>query len=287
MTTRRSLTIAAAAMLSVAVAGLDRSAAAHDGETIERLSADGGTIKLGFRTDAAPFASLVDDEPVGYSVDLCRAAGEAVQRSMIDQAIAIEFVPVAAEERFEALADGAIDILCGATTITLDRRRTMDFSLLTYVTGGVLLVPKSEEVFGDVASTVGVLSGTTSESSLNRILAFSGRAVDVVPVESHDDGLGLLQAGDVDAYFGDRVLLAQMMADAPGVFTISEAVQTFEPYALAMRRGEDALRLLVDRALARLYRTGDIYDIHEAAFGDRNPPREVAAIFEMMALEDE
>lgn len=262
-------------------------AAADEVDTVARLKADGGSLKLGYRTDAAPFAANVDGEPVGYSVDICKAVGESVARAMIDQTITLDFVPVPADERFDALSDGRIDLLCGATTITLDRRKSMDFSLLTYVTGGVLLVRKSEEVFGDVVSKIGVLSGTTSESALNRILAFSGQAVDVVPVDSHDAGLSLLKDAELNAYFGDRALLLGMMADNRGAFTISEEVQTFEPYALAMRRGEDDLRLLVDRAIARLYRSGDIYRIHEDAFGERTPSREVSAIYEMMSLEDE
>ena len=275
-----------AAALLVAAIVPSGAAIAEELGTVERLRDGGGALTLGYRTDAAPFAYEGEVGPQGYSVEICRAVGAAVARAVAGQAVEIVFKPVSAQDRFNALASVEIDILCGATTITMERREAMDFTLLTYVTGGVLLVRKAEHVFGGVASKIGVLEGTTSESALNRILALSGEAAEVVTVASHDEGAAALQDGALNAYFGDRALLARMMSDNPGAFSISEEVRTYEPYALAMRRGDSELRLLADRAIARLYRDRGIYEIHETAFGAGEPPAQVGAMYEILSLND-
>ena len=47
---------------------------------------------------------------------------------------------------------------------------------------------------------------------------------------------------------------------------VAEQVLTLEPYALALRRGDNDFRLAVDRALSRIYRSGEIVEIFSALF---------------------
>lgn len=281
-----ALALATAGLGAALSAGPDVALAEEVPGAIERIEAGDNTLRLGYRTDAAPFSSQIDDKPVGYTVEICDAIGDTIARLFPDRPVRAVFVPVAAEDRFDALKAGEIDLLCGATTVTIDRRRRMDFSLLTFVTGGALLVRKTEDVFGGVASTIGVLGGTTSESALNRILSFSGDAAEIRTVESHDDGVEKLKSGALNGYFSDRALLDQMMASNPGEFSISEELLTFEPYALAMRRGDDELRLATDETIARLYRTGAILQIYNSHF-EGSPPPELDEIYRMLALPDD
>src|SRR5215208_5529523 len=84
-----------------------------------------GELRIGYRDDAEPFSYRnVQGQAAGYSVDLCRAVAQ-----------------VAATDRFAAVADGKVDLLCEATTVTLDRRSELDFSLLTFATGATLIYP--------------------------------------------------------------------------------------------------------------------------------------------------
>jgi ABC-type amino acid transport substrate-binding protein len=89
-----------------------------------------------------------------------------------------------------------------------------------------------------------------------------------VPVESHEDGLAKLQAGEIKAYFADRAILVWLLlySGAEGLW-LSERQFSYEPYALALARGDDEFRLLVDATLATLYRSGAIDRIFTAAFG--------------------
>ncbi len=47
---------------------------------------------------------------------------------------------------------------------------------------------------------------------------------------------------------------------------------TVEPYALALARGDDDFRLAVDRALSRIYRSGEIIQIFARSFGPGAAP---------------
>lgn len=79
-----------------------------------------------------------DGDPAGYSIDLCRHIATEVEKK-IGSDIKVEYVAVTAEDRFEALKDNKIDILCGPTTKTLSRGKLVDFTQLTLVTGASLM----------------------------------------------------------------------------------------------------------------------------------------------------
>jgi putrescine:ornithine antiporter len=51
---------------------------------------------------------------------------------------------------------------------------------------------------------------------------------------------------------------------------------TFEPLALALPRGDEDLRLIVDRTLSRLYRSGDVNAVYAGWFG---PPDSITLDF--------
>ena len=67
---------------------------------------------------------------------------------------------------------------------------------------------------------------------------------------------------------------------APGKLKLSDQQFTFEPYALALARGDDDFRLLIDRTLAQTYRSGRIDVVFKSAFGDNaNPTPALRALY--------
>jgi len=237
---------------------------------------DSGVFKIGYRTDAAPYAYKNPlGEAAGYSVDLCRAIAVEVKKTLKLNEISIKYVPVTAENRFKAVQDGRIDILCGATTATLSRRELVDFSLGTFIDGAsVMLLADGPGGFEDLTGkSVGVRGGTTTEQGLRETLKELAVDAKVVPVKSHDDGLKRLEKGDVSAYFADRGILLYLAAGSsdPENLRVVEDYYSFEPYALATRLGDEKFRLLVDRTLSRLYRSGRIVPIFRNSFGNAEP----------------
>ena len=67
----------------------------------------------------------------------------------------------------------------------------------------------------------------------------------------------------------DQVVLIGLALTNKGTekFSIAEQVFSFEPFALAVRRNDSVFRLIADRTLSRLNRTGQISPIYGKWFG--------------------
>jgi ABC-type amino acid transport substrate-binding protein len=277
-------------MISLVVAALlllIQSAAAG---TLERAKAD-GVFRIGYRTDAQPYSySTNAGLPAGYIVDLCREVAAAVKKKVDRPDLRIEYVAVSAENRFAAVRDGRVDILCDPTSMTLSRREMVDFSLMTFVDGAsVLYKADGPQTFEDlVGKKVGVRGGTTTEQALRETLSRLKLGAEVVAVKDHGDGLKQLINGELAAYFADRAILAFLLLKS----TVSDQLRladeyfSHETYALALPRDDDAFRLLVDRTLAGLYRSGGIVPIFNKNFGNIPPSTIIKAMFVLNSLPD-
>jgi ABC-type amino acid transport substrate-binding protein len=118
-----------------------------------------------------------------------------------------EYVLVSSEQRFQAVRDGRIDILCDPSSVTLARREMVDFSLPTFLDGASVLSRSIRPVqrFEDLAGKrVGVLAGTTTEQVLHKSLDDLGLRATIVPVSDHRAGVDLLSGDKLDAYRRSR-----------------------------------------------------------------------------------
>lgn len=252
-------------------------------QTLDRV-ARGEPFRIGYRQFAPPYSYAgANGQAAGYIVDLCREVADGVKRAMRLPAMAVEYVKVTAEDRFEAVRDGRIDVLCEPTSMTMSRRALVDFSLPTFLDGaGVVTrgtpVKALEELKG---KKVGVLRGTTTEENLRSTLGQMRVPVEIITVTDHPDGLRQLADGKLDAYFGDRGILNYLIANSPygNRLSLSDQYFTFETYALALPRGDQTFRLVVDTTLADLYRTDRIRDIYARSFGKFPPDQFLNALF--------
>ncbi|MEC9431418.1 MAG: amino acid ABC transporter substrate-binding protein [Pseudomonadota bacterium] len=282
---RGAAALALAALGIGAVAAPGPAAADVMAEIVAR-----GALRLGYRLDAPPF-SYVDDagRPAGLAVRLCETAAPGIaQAAGAPAGLPVEWVPVIAATRFEALAEGRIDLLCGPTTQTLKRRETLDFSIPYFVDGaGIVFRKGGAERLADLTDDpVGVLRGTTTETLARGVLADLAPQARLVLFDSHVEGLGALQKGEIEAYLGDQsILLYQLGRLRPTVQpVIARRMLSREPYALAMRRGEAGLRLAVDRELSRIYASGAIWEMIGDALGKVQISPEIEAIYEVVTI---
>jgi polar amino acid transport system substrate-binding protein/glutamate/aspartate transport system substrate-binding protein len=230
------------------------------------------TIRLAVRDDAPPF-SYKDrtGEPAGFMVDLCRAVVKHLASDLGLGEVKIVYVPVTAADRFDAIKGGKADLLCEPTSETLSRRGQVDFSIPTFVDGASMMVKADgPSEFGALADKkIGVLAGTTTEQSLRAALETTGLKADVVLARTHEEGINMLDAGDITAYFADRAILGYLvdMSREPDKLRIADQYLSIEPYALALPRGDSDFRLAIDRALSRIYKSGEIETVFASAFG--------------------
>jgi ABC-type amino acid transport substrate-binding protein len=153
----------------------------------------------------------------------------------------------------------------------------VDFSLPIFVDGGGVLVrarkkpTKMAELKG---KRIAVISGTTTEQALVAALNVLSAPAVLVPVANAADGMALLDRGKVDGYASDRIVLADLKLHAPNPSALAFVLGDFsyEPYGLAVRRDDPDFKLAVNRAIANLYRTGDIDPIFQRWLGALGRP---------------
>jgi len=242
------------------------------GGTLDQIKKS-GEIRLGYRTDAPPLSfNDTSGQPAGYSVELCKRIAAEVKDQLKLKDLKTTLVPLTSDDRIEAIINNRADIECGATTITLSRAEKVDFTLMTFVTGGGLLTLANSGInsMANLAGkSVAVVSGTTSQIALQKYLQKNLIDAKVVAVADRKDGMKQLQAAKVDAFAADQVLLIGEVLQAPDprTFSIASDLFSFEPYGLVVRRNDADFRLVADRAIAQLYRSGQIEDIFSRWFG--------------------
>jgi ABC-type amino acid transport substrate-binding protein len=97
-----------------------------------------------------------------------------------------------------------------------------------------------------------------------------------MPVEDRKTALEMVDRGEAQAYAGDRaVLVGQVLTTKTKTpdWRLLEADISYEPYAFALARGDSALQLAVDRALAAEFRSGRIEDVYGRWFGRFGKPQ--------------
>jgi ABC-type amino acid transport substrate-binding protein len=239
---------------------------------------DRKAVLIGYMKDAYPMSFLgPDGQPAGYSIDLCRVIAEQAGKAAGLERADIQYVPVTLEGRFDAVASGKVDIECGTSTITLSRMQKVDFTHMTFLSGGSLLVKKGSAIRNIAAlvdESVAVIPGTTTERSLREALAKSYVKAKVIEVSDHGAGMAALDAGKVTAYASDRVLLIGLLAGAksPDAYELAPDQFSYEPYGFMVRRNDADFRLVANRALAGLYRSGEILPVFERWFGKLGKP---------------
>ncbi len=251
-------------------------------QTIDRIR-ETGELKLGYRQDAAPLSSEnAEGNATGYSPLVCVGVAKAVAKQLGMDDLAVSFHPVTTEDRFEKISNGEIDLLCGAATITLERRKIVDFSVPTYVDGSVVLLPRdaSSSFKALDGKRIGVRSGTTTSTMLDNTIEEIGISAEQVPFESHDVGVEALRKGEIDAYFGDQSILVYqfLTKKLEGELQITNKLLTIEPQGLAMARGDSNFRLLVDAILSNMYRTGAMQRAYEQTLPGIQPGQAMKAM---------
>jgi len=186
--------------------------------------------------------------------------------------IETRFVPVKSSERIDAVVNGRIDIECGSTTMTFSRMDSVDFSIPTFVTGGSVLSLSDSNIQGlaDLAGKkVGVEKGTTTVDQLRGYLEKNLIDAEVVLVDSRSDAMKQLSDGVVDAFASDQIVLIGQVIEAlyPKRFSLADETFSYEPYGLVMRRDDADFRLVANRAISQLYRSGQHVQIFNKWIG--------------------
>lgn len=229
----------------------------------------GKVVKIAHRIDAKPFSYLnASNQPDGYTIELCKLVVRSLEKQLGRQ-LKIEWVPVPTDRRFEIVASGSADMECGASTVTLGRMKQVDFSSIIFVESTGLVVRQStgaKNVSDLAGRKIAVISGTSNERAVAARTRKLNLDVAIVPVKSRDDGIAALESGSVDAFASDKLLLVGAQFTNAQALTMLPDDLSMEPYAIVLPRGDWALRVAVNTALAQVFGSGEIMTLFNKWF---------------------
>ncbi|HUN50918.1 MAG TPA: amino acid ABC transporter substrate-binding protein [Candidatus Sulfotelmatobacter sp.] len=225
------------------LAALSVTATAWAGPTLDAVKKR-GELNCGVSTGLAGF-SLADAQGnyTGLDVDTCRAIAAVV----LHDPKKVKFFPRSAQQRFESLKSGEVDVLARNTTWTMTRDTSLGllFAPPTYYDGQGFMVSKklgvksAKELNG---ATVCVQPGTTTELNLADFARANKLTIKTVTIENLAEVEQAFFAGRCDAYTTDASGLASTRAARsgnPDDYIILPEIISKEPLAPAVRQGDD------------------------------------------------
>lgn len=232
---------------------------------------ESGVIAIGHRENSPPFA-FVDSrrQPIGYALDICAVVIEEIARTL-HKDVQVRHVPVTPSNRFDLVAGGAVDLECGSTTASSERRAMVDFSQTIFVTGTKLLVKRGSPVrsLRDLrGKTVVLTSGTIHADAIPKIAQRQKLDIQFVFKPDHNESFAALASGAADAFANDDVQLHGMVAarNAIAQYRVVGDFITYADYALMFRRQDPEFAAVVQQAFERLSESGEIAAIYRKWF---------------------
>lgn len=245
------------------------------------------TITIAYRADATPFSFTDETKQVGgFSIDLCKRVVNLIESQLKLQGLQVKWQQVTTQNRFDAVAKGQADMECGSSTVTLSRLKQVDFSNYIFIetTGLLVKAASGARSLSDLSGkNIAVVAGTTNERAVNTQLKQRKLSATVTPFKNRDDAFAALEAGKADAFASDKLLLgvASKAKDQKSLALLSDDL-SFEPYGIALPRGDADFRLAVNTALSQLYGSGEITEIFNRWFGMFGDPGPVTKIMYLL-----
>ena len=261
-------------LLAIAIAFAGDAALAQTFEGRLKQISETKIVKLAHQSDANPFSFVnAQGQPDGYTVDLCKFVVHSLEQQLSAK-LTIAWVPVDTQSRFDAVAAGRADMECGASTVSFERMAKVDFSSFVFMENTGLLVRTGSGIssVGDLGGKkIAAIAGTTNEFALKKELQRRQLQTSLVEVKDRQEGMAELASGAVDGFASDKLLLVGAQNAEASTYTLLPENLSYEPYAIALPRGDWAFRIAVNRGLSQLYSDPQIIDIYLKWFAAIGP----------------
>jgi glutamate/aspartate transport system substrate-binding protein len=273
-------------LLSLFASAFVSAAHGQEGDTLAKVKSN-GVFTLGVRESAVPFSYLDDKQRfVGYSVDLCHLIATALKQKLAMPNLQVKEIATTPLSRIALIVNGTVDIECGSTTNNLARQKQVAFSDTTFVIGTRLMVKKGSGIhdFADLGGkNVVTTAGTTPEQILREMNNKNNMRMNIISAKDHSEGFLTLSTGRAAGFFIDDALLYGQRAKAPDPqdYEIVGKPQSFEAYALMIRKGDPQFKAFVDEALAAAMKSGKVTELYNKWFTAPIPPNGMNLNFPM------
>jgi polar amino acid transport system substrate-binding protein len=220
-------------------------------------------IRFLTEVDYPPFNYAgTDGNPAGFNIDLARLMCEELKVNCTMQMRRFDTL-------IDALAENRGDAVIASLAVTQDARRRIDFSD-AYYRSPARFVVRRDSTIEDVrperleGRKVAVVAKTAHEAYLRAFFT----EVEVRPYPTAEAAREALRRGEAELLFGDGIALAFWLngTDSAGCCVFKGGPYTESRYfgegiAIAVRRGNETLRLALNWGLFRLWEKGQFTDL--------------------------
>lgn len=216
-----------------------------------------GTIKIATEGATPPFNYFEGEKLTGFDVDL----GAAIAQKL---GVKVEWVTLAFDGLLVGLDHDRYDLVVAGHGITPERQKAVDFST-PYVCSGAAIVAKEggARSAADLAGkVVGVQVGTTYLTAVRDVAGV--KEVKTFPKDT--DALQNLISGRTDVWVSDKLTALTAAEKTPDAKLQIGDLLYEERYGMAFKKGNDALRKAVDKALGDVLADGGYKQISEHYF---------------------
>jgi ABC-type amino acid transport substrate-binding protein len=250
----------AMALMVVGTAWLAGWAAAET--TLDTVKKRGHLI-VGVKSDFPPFGYVDSSgKNLGFDVDVAHLFAQA----LFKDANKVELVAVTSGNRIPFLQSGKIDIIIATVTITDERRQVVEFSDPYFLSGSLLLVPKTSPIRGveDLAGkTVAVIQGAIQDKDIEQLAPKANR----LKFGKVSEAVLAVKGGRADAFAQDDILILTLAKENPDMKAAGKPFVP-RPYGIAVRKGDVAFIKWVNAELGKMKKDGAYDTLWKKYFAD-------------------
>ncbi len=244
--------------------GLAATGAAHAGK-IDEIR-ERGTVRIGVSLGGEPIGFRdAQNNPVGYDVDVATMLAEKL-------GVPVEFVDVSGDARISMLVSGQIDIAVANTSATLERAKSVDFSIPYNRAGLRIIVQKDAGITsleGLAGKKIVVGRGSTGETFIKNA---APQAELVYTDNFSPEGVLLLQQKRVDAAIEDSSLLDYLATKNENLVTLP-GLHSNDPIGIAVAKGDEGFVRWIDMFVSDYIQSGAYQTNYKKWWGESaNPP---------------
>ncbi|HDR9508474.1 hypothetical protein C5615_19965 [Burkholderia cepacia] len=256
---------------ALAFSGLTNYVAAQPVDPVLEKITRTGKLVIGYPAEALPFSYQIaeHEEPLGYSIDLCRKVAQAIQDALQLKTLTVTFQPLSFKERLDAVQSGTVDLECGSTTNTRERQEKVAFSVSTFAATIKALVRSGDPAHNLLALNhrkVIIVEGTTVGSLVSDLEKDRQLDFEKVTEPNLAAGLAALASQKGDALVFDEVVVAPRIAKLHDQYRFLSDTLAVEHLALMMPKRNPQLKRIVDTTLVTLMQSGAAEQLYRKWF---------------------
>ena len=226
-----------------------------------------GKLRCAVELDFPPNGSRdANNNPIGFDVDYCNDLGKAL-------GVEVEIVDTPENDRIPAILSGRADVGVAVTSDTLERAKTVGFSIPYFVFKTIVLAREASGIkdpAGIKGHPVGGPAGAYETLALaDEVKKANDPKGQMLTFQSQSDTFLALGQNRIDATYTTSTIAAAIIASGkyPGLKVVGDAPVDADYCALIVKRQEQGLINYVNLFLNRQVRSGRYAELYKKWIG--------------------